>query len=410
MTPDCEAVAWALRDEPDLCWIDRGERGFFVWGATASADSIEAGRALLRPATRRSGEFVSGVVGYVGYEAGREVERMPEPIGSRLLPDVGLRRYEGALRYDGTIWSTSGPPSFCSRARRALAEAGAPPRSRATGRVVDVGDPAAFVAGVERVLRWIAEGDHYQVNLARALRIAGVGDPLLAWLRLRPATWGAFLAVPGGHVLSSSPELFLRIRDGRVVSRPIKGTRPVGLEAELEMDPKERAELTMIVDLVRNDLGRICVPGSVVAGPRTLRALPTLLHAEQEVSGELAGDAFDAIAAAFPPGSVTGAPKVQAMARIRELEPVPRGVYTGAIGWFDDGGDAELSVAIRTATVVDDVATVHVGCGLVADSIPARELEESDLKAKALVQALVNPLAAASTSSEVQIAEMTAQA
>ena len=407
MTPSCEAVAWALRDEPDLCWIDQGATGFFVWGAVDEARSLAQARDLLRGAPARAG-FRSGLVGWIGYEAGAAVERMPPPVGPRLVPDVLLRRYEGALRYDPAGWTAVGASG--ERARAALDQATTPPPSTPTGRLVDRGDPDAFLAGVERVLGWIAEGDHYQVNLARALRVADVGDPLLAWLRMRPASHGAFLQSEHGHVLSRSPELFLRVRDGQVTSRPIKGTRPLGQAAELEADPKERAELTMIVDLVRNDLGRVCVPGTVTAGPRVIRTLPTLLHAERQVSGRLRGDALDAIAAAFPPGSVTGAPKVQAMARIAQLEATPRGVYTGAIGWLDDGGDAQLSVAIRTATVVDDVATVHVGCGLVADSDPRRELAESDLKARALLQALVKPEAAAATSSAPQIAEMTAQA
>jgi anthranilate/para-aminobenzoate synthase component I len=162
--------------------------------------------------------------------------------------------------------------------------------------------------------------------------------------------------------------------------------------AELEADPKERAELTMIVDLVRNDLGRVCAPGSVRAGPRQLSALPTLSHAAQSVFGQLQPglDPFDLLSASFPPGSVTGAPKVAAMATIHALEEAPRGAYCGAWGFITDHGDAELAVSIRVAQVLGDEARVHVGCGVVADSDPDRELDETTLKAQAWRRALTD--------------------
>ena len=418
-TPSAAAVARALSDRPGLAWLDRGAEGCFVWGegprVSAGPDWAEEARALLRPRAPHPLGFQSGLVGWLGYEAGRFCERMPIHPRSRRLPDLHLRRYEGALHHRAGRWVAVGPETFLAEARAALASAREIPLSEATGRRVATEPEACFLDGVGRVLEHIARGDCYQVNLARRLRVEGVGDPLEAYLRLRqrsPAAHGSYLDTPWGQVLCNSPELFLSLRGDLVESRPIKGTRPLGFAAELEASAKERAELTMIVDLVRNDLGRVCAPGSIEAGPRLLRELPTLLHAEQAVRGRLVGDAFDLVRASFPPGSVTGAPKVLAMAVIRALEPAPRGVYTGAIGCFDDSGDCRLSVAIRAATVVDEVAELHVGCGLVADSDPASELEESELKARALLDALVQPKrrAAAAGSSAAQMAEITAQA
>lgn len=418
-TPSAASVARCLASEDDLVWLDSGADGFFTWAATdrieAGPDWVRSARSCLTPARSSPLGFDAGLVGWLGYEAGRFCERMPEPRGARALPDLGLRRYEGALHRKAGRWIAVGPEPFLARARDAVASAVERPPTPPSGRRVGIEDRARFEEGVRRVLQHIEAGDCYQVNLARRLLVEDIGDGLDAYLRLRdasPASHGAYLVFDGVELLSNSPELFLRLRDGVAESRPIKGTRPLGQQVELRESAKERAELTMIVDLVRNDLGRVCVPGSVETGPRVLRELPTLLHAEQSVTGQLRGDAFDLVQASFPPGSVTGAPKVLAMEVIHALEPVPRGVYTGAIGWFSDGGDAELSVAIRTATVVRGSAELHVGCGLVADSDPGMEFEESELKAEALLGALVQPIprAVVSGSSAPRTAEMTAHA
>ncbi len=408
--PHPEAVFAQLAHLPGAFWLDGGPGGRGLMGFAPSAEVapgpgwIERARGLLRPTTPPAGaRFAGGLVGAIGYEAGRFVERMPAPAGPRSLPDLVLRRYEGGLHHepDGS-WLAAGTPDFVERALALLDAAGEPPPAAPpSGRLVDEGDPRRFVEGVRRILAHIRAGDCYQVNLARRLVLEGVGDPAAAYLRLRratPAGFGAWIDLPGGALLSNSPELFFEVEGRQIRSRPIKGTAPLGateaedraLVAALEASEKERAELTMLVDLVRKDRGRVCTPGSVRASARELTRLPTLHHAEQTVSGELAGglDALHALAASFPPGSVTGAPKVAAMGVIGALEPCARGLYTGAIGYLADGGDARLSVAIRVAQIAGDRAEVHVGCGIVADSDPERELDESTLKARAQLAAL----------------------
>ena len=239
----------------------------------------------------------------------------------------------------------------------------------------------------------------YQVNLAWEQANIPIRDAQQTWLHLRkvnPALRGCYLRFEKTEIVSNSPELFLHIdpNSRRVTSVPIKGTAPAkGGEAaktELLESTKEKAELTMIVDLVRNDLGRVAVPGSVTASERTVRQCGDIWHAEQTVSALLGKniDAVDTVAASFPPGSVTGAPKVRAMEVIHDLEQQPRGVYTGTLGWFADGGGAHLNVAIRTATILNGNARFHVGAGIVADSQPAREWHETLVKAQALVHSL----------------------
>ena len=261
------------------------------------------------------------------------------------------------------------------------------------------GRSSVFTAGVHHVLDHVRRGDVYQVSLAWEQTRIPVKDAVNAWLELRrsnPATRGCYLRLGPVELVSNSPELFLEIDPDsrRIWSSPIKGAAPcssgqAGLAALLD-SPKERAELTMIVDLVRNDLGRVAVPGTVRAGTREVRVCGDLWHAEQTVEASLADhhDAVAAVAAAFPPGSVTGAPKVRAMEVIHRLESQPRGVYTGAIGFFGDGGSAHFNVAIRTATVVDGYGRFHVGAGIVADSVPENEWNETLAKAQALAQGL----------------------
>lgn len=397
-------------------WFDAGPGGRSVvcWGAQEVIRPEPGWWTTARAAL--SGEpppaglsFAGGLAGFIGYEAGRfnEVQPgpRPDPRGDWPDGDGALGRFEGALTMepDGRVIA-AGSAAFVAEAARVLrlAEArGATPPPPGRAALIHEGDADRYRDGVRAVLERIAEGALYQVNLARRLSFGGVGSALDAFRRARalnPAPFGGWARLGALELCSLSPELFFRLRAGEVESRPIKGTRPLGatdaetaaLQAELEADPKERAELTMIVDLVRNDLGRVCAPGSVGAGPRQISALPTLSHAAQSVFGRLkpGADAFELLAASFPPGSVTGAPKVAAMATIQALEEQPRGAYCGAWGFIANSGDAALAVSIRVAQVLGDEARVHVGCGVVADSDPDRELAETTLKAQAWRRAL----------------------
>ena len=277
--------------------------------------------------------------------------------------------------------------------------------------------PEEFREAVAKAREYIAAGDIYQVNLSRrytvSLAPAGRHDAgrwAELYLRLRqanPAPYAAYVDVGGGAaVLSSSPELFLNLHRGRVVTRPIKGTRRLypGDEAanarareELIRSAKDRAELVMIVDLERNDLGRVSDYGTVcVTEPRTVEAYAAVYHTVATVEGRLhAGkDVVDLLKATFPGGSITGAPKVRAMQIIAELEPTRRSVYTGAVGYLappsqdDPAGRCALNIAIRTLIASGDAVHVQVGGGIVADSDPQAELQETSDKARAMLAAL----------------------
>ena len=266
-----------------------------------------------------------------------------------------------------------------------------------------------YVAAVLRIKEHIAAGDIYQANLTQQLtcRLAPETSPESVFRRLRrdhPASFAAFLRRRDDVVISASPERFLRVTPsdggGRTVEAwPIKGTRPRGrtadedakLRAELLSSEKDRAENVMIVDLMRNDLGRVCRYGSVeVAELCALEEHPTLFHLVSRVRGRLRDDvtAGDLLRAAFPCGSITGAPKIRAMQIIDEIETAPRALSMGAVGYFSPDGSLDLNVAIRTMTVRGSTARFNVGGGVVADSSPALEYEESLLKARALVRAL----------------------
>jgi para-aminobenzoate synthetase component 1 len=413
--PTLQAVLSSCRDFVNLACLDMGSnRTLLTWGKhkpeSLSGPWTEAVRKGLEDSD--GGHLPGGVVGWIGYEAGAAVEIMPAPKGVRALPDACLWRVDGAMWWDQnrTSWSIEGDHNFQEQARALLKRAS----DRGT-RTVDADKkngtwqpkrsaPIAqrYTQGVEAILKAIRAGQVYQVNLAWEHKEVPIQDGLDAYLRLRqhnPALRGAYLRYGPYEVLSNSPELFLEI-DGRtraIRSQPIKGTAATNggkaAHKRLSDSEKERSELTMIVDLVRNDLGRVSIPGSVNAGPRTLRRCGDLWHAEQTVNAVLRDDlnAIDAVAAAFPPGSVTGAPKIQAMKMIHDLEAGPRGVYTGAIGWFSDTGDAHLNVAIRTVSVVDGVGRFHVGAGIVLDSQPEQEWQETIDKAQALASCLKIP-------------------
>ncbi len=281
-------------------------------------------------------------------------------------------------------WRAAPPPA-----------AGAPGGSYTLGPLRSVVGEEVYTASVARALGYIAAGDVYQVNLTHPLRAPVTGDTraLAADAIERTGAWfGAYLETPTRTIVSTSPELLVRVTpEGRISARPVKGTRPPGGERELAASEKDAAELAMIVDLMRNDLGRVCELGSVrVESAREIEAHARVAHTVATVSGQLRAEASweDVLRAVFPAGSITGAPKIRAMQIIDELEPEPRGVYCGSIVWIGDDGSMDLSVAIRTAEIRAGELRYGVGAGIVADSDPRGEWRETLQKAEGFARSV----------------------
>lgn len=260
-------------------------------------------------------------------------------------------------------------------------------------------DRIGYGEWVRRAKEYIAAGDIFQANIARWFTAPFQGDPFgyfRALTRRNPSPFAAYVEWPdlkcgvaSTAIVSSSPELLARVHGSRIETRPIAGTYPKSRSRdELPRDPKEKAEHVMLVDLERNDLGRIAVPGSVrVEELMAIEEYSHLFHIVSHVAAELAPGLGirEVLRAIFPGGTITGAPKVRAMEIISELEGVRRGIYTGSLGWQDDDGDLELNIAIRTAVVQSGSIHVAAGAGIVADSDPDREAAETSLKAEALL-------------------------
>jgi para-aminobenzoate synthetase component 1 len=313
---------------------------------------------------------------------------------------VGYITYEGAFRF---AWFprlsllAQGEPSPAWTARRARS-----PRDGGSGTWQANQTREAFEARVARAQEYIAAGDIYQVNLAQRFRTRFEGDPYRLFEHLlarSPAPGAAFLDFGDTRVLSASPEMFLRIRGRQITTRPIKGTRPRSrdpvrdeqLAFELLTDPKELAELVMITDLERNDLGQICEYGSVaVTQLLQMERYAHVFHLVSTIEGHLRPeiDALEAVRACLPGGSISGAPKRRACEIIAGLEPCKRGIYTGVIGVLDDSGDATFSIAIRTLVLEGEEIHYSVGSGITAGSVPAREYEETMHKGTGMRMAL----------------------
>lgn len=263
-------------------------------------------------------------------------------------------------------------------------------------------DKQSYLEKIKKAQQHIAQGDVYQLCLTTRLRGNFVGDPLSFFLRLRkqhPAPYAAFMRIGSKTIVSISPELFVSVHNGRVISSPIKGTRRRSsdqeqdrrLIEELGADPKERAENLMIVDLIRNDLSAVCEPSSVtVESLLAVRSYSTVHQLVSDVSGQLAENvaALDALKALFPGGSMTGAPKEKAMEIISQLESSEREIYSGALGYITSGGEMELGMVIRTAVFEKDSVSIGIGGGITSDSLPESEHEEIQLKAIALASVL----------------------
>jgi para-aminobenzoate synthetase component I len=415
--------------------------------STGAGDALDAVRARLAPHTADpvSGlpPFQGGVAGYIGYDWGLSLERLPAPRYDDLaLPDVVLGVYDWVLAWDhvaSRAWLIStGMPETAESARMSRARerandvrgrlanaapshprtlAPSHPRTFAPSHPIDHAwwDPrveirssftrAGYLDAVQRVREYIFAGDIFQANLSQRFEASLRESPWAFYTRLRSrnaAPFAAFFETPEVDVISASPERFLRVdRNGFVETRPIKGTRPRGVGPEhdaalgqaLAESAKDRAENLMIVDLMRNDLSRVCAPRTVrVSELFSLEHYATVHHLVSTVVGQLepGHDALHLLRAAFPGGSITGAPKLRAMEIIAELEPSRRGVYCGAIGYWSITGELDTAIAIRTAVVRDGRIYFSAGGGIVADSDPVQEYAETLDKARATINTLTS--------------------
>lgn len=334
--------------------------------------------------------------GYLAYDLGRAVERVVPRLADTGLPDLVLCRYDARLVLGDGDPRLEGSPAACGALERWLDAGDRAPVPPQLGRPTSSLDRESFEAGVRAVVALIEAGECYQVNLTRRLTWDAQPDPVALFHALStssPAPHESLLVLPGPRgpvsVVSASPERFLSWRGRAVETRPIKGTARSA--STLRASAKDRAENVMIVDLARNDLGRVCDPGSVrVPELCAVEAHPGLHHFVSTVRGTRRDDVGTGalLRATFPPASVTGAPKPRVLQAIEDLEPVRRGVYCGAVGWLDTERDeGDLAVAIRTFTLADGVTTLGVGGGIVADSVPSAEWEETELKGARLLAA-----------------------
>jgi para-aminobenzoate synthetase component I len=357
--------------------------------------------------------FSGGALGYFGYDLGRRFERVPAIAAADItMPDLAVGVYDWAVIVDHAERRTRlvgrGDDERTFAGWRELVERlhGKPSKPPAPFRVLSGATSnfsrESYAAAFRRVQDHIRRGDCYQVNLTQRFRARAEGDAWHAYLKLReinPAPFAAFLDFPDGRILSSSPELFLGVSGDRVETKPIKGTRPRAtdrvrdraLADELRASVKDRAENVMIVDLLRNDLGKACVPGSVrVAKLFDVESFASVHHLVSTVEGRLAAGMhpLDLLAGAFPGGSITGAPKVRAMQIIEDLEPQRRGVYCGCIGYVGFDRGMQLNIAIRTLVQHGDYVYAWAGGGVVADSEVEAEYQETFDKAAALLAVL----------------------
>ena len=421
--------AWKYRGENVERWTPAG--GWEKAGTTR--DPLGHLAALLRPqqavAVPGLPRFMGGAVGYLGYDLVRTIERLPHPpkddtgfadsifmiadslviidnaFGKAILvanthvdpgaSEATLRKEfdRASERIETMLGRLAKPPALPP-----LALDGAAPLPTTSPF-----DRASYEAGVERIREYIRAGDIFQAVLSRRQQVQSSADPFMVYRSLRalnPAPYLYHLALDDMAIVGSSPEVLVRVEDREITVRPIAGTRPRGgapgeddrLMAELLQDTKELAEHMMLVDLGRNDVGRAAEFGSVrVTADKVVERYSHVQHIVSEVRGRLRDglDAVDALRACFPAGTVSGAPKVRAMQILDELERTRRGPYAGAVGYVGWGaGNLDTAIAIRTAVIKGGTAYVQAGAGIVADSVPAKEYEETESKAGAVLRAL----------------------
>ena len=387
----------------------------------AAVEKFEARyKVALRPGLPR---FAGGLAGYFGYDVVRVIEKKlakpkPDDLG---VPDILLLLAEEVAVIDNLagriyliVYADPRKPEAYARARQRLRELKAklarpiePPHSRASVRREEYREfsQEAYLAAVARAKEYIAAGDVMQVQIGQRIHKPYADSPLSLYRALRtlnPSPYMYFYNFGTFHVVGASPEILVRSEDRQgkrmVAIRPIAGTRPRGatpeqddvLAAELAADPKERAEHLMLIDLARNDIGRIAKTGSVkVTEQYVVEKYSHVQHLVSHVEGELKAGMtnLDVLRATFPAGTLSGAPKVRAMEIIDELEPVKRGIYGGAAGYLSFAGDMDLAIVIRTAIIKDNVLYAQAAAGIVADSVPESEWKETEVKARAVLRA-----------------------
>ena len=370
--------------------------------------------------------FTGGLVGYFGFECIGYIEPRlaadagkPDQLGT---PDALLMLSEEVAVFDNLkgrldliVHADPSEPQAYARAQRRL-DALTHRLRHAGASYPDVLDPSllkeedfvsgftreGFIAAVEKSKDYIRAGDIFQVVLSQRLSVPFRARPVDVYRALRalnPSPYMYFLDLGATQIVGSSPEILVRLQGGTITVRPIAGTRPRGrtheedlaLEAELLADPKERAEHLMLIDLGRNDVGRVSQPGSVQLGERfVIERYSHVMHIVSEVTGTLRHDlnVADVLKATFPAGTVSGAPKIRALEVIRELEPVRRNIYSGAVGYVNWWGDCDTAIAIRTAVIQDGRLHVQAGAGIVHDSDPEKEWDETMNKGRALFRAV----------------------
>ncbi len=371
------------------------------------------------------GLFLGGWVGYFSYELGRYIERLPQrTIDDLKMPLVRLCFYDRLIAYDHkekACWVIAlqmpddtesaeekllGLENLLDQSHRITVRRPCP----ADIETIDFSqmrcnmDKDYYFKAIEKIKRYIYDGEVYQINFSQRFECdySAAAMELSHWQNhFNPSPYAAYIDAGDFQIVSASPEMFITIEDGRISTKPIKGTRPRLIETipnalqineqnfdELAASEKEQAELNMIIDLERNDLVRICRYGTrKVTQPRTIETFATVFHAVATVAGNLRGEITfcDILKAVFPGGSITGAPKIRAMEIIDETEPTERSVYTGSIGYIGLDGSASLNIAIRTIIIKDSVAYAQTGGGIVADSTQNAEWEETLVKARALL-------------------------
>jgi anthranilate synthase component I len=421
------AVAALSVVDGEAAWTGQVPRGLPTSGDPLAALGA-AWRAMKGPRLPGLPPLTGGFVGYLAYDVVRRIERLPE----KALDDLGLPELTmllvtdlaafdhhectvvlvaNALLHQEMTGADLDAAYADAVARLDAMQAALDTAAPSTVATVSAVPPAvavsrtpedAYQPAVEQALEAIRAGEVFQIQVGQRFMVETGADPLDVYRVLRtlnPSPYMYFLRTADVDIVGCSPEALVSVHDGRAVLHPIAGTRKRGdtaerdaaLAAELVNDPKERAEHVMLVDLARNDLGRVAAPGTVaVVEFGAVERYSHVWHIVSTVEAEVAADqdAFDVLVATFPAGTLTGAPKVRAMELIDELEPVRRGIYGGAVGYLDAAGDLDVAIAIRTAVMRDGIAYVQAAAGIVADSVPALEEKETRNKARAVLQAI----------------------